>query len=526
MPPSSRQKRQRPTDPHQNNNFGLGAVQFTGNEPSVISKGTLDGVATDDASFNCPATKRRKRDIELQPNSIPSGSTVSPDQTTSPAPHTTALPSLLSNSQTLQLRFIPHDSLDDDDGHYIVTPNADLTHQYQIVKSLGQGTFGKVVEAKDRENKNKAVAIKIIRSVDICRNASIGEIRVLVAIKQNDAENHNQCVRLRDCFIYGGHVCIVMDLLGQSVFDFLKVNGFVPFPNSQIRSFARQLFTSTAFLHGLDIIHTDLKPENIVLCDSSYQTFTYNRNIPSSSKTSRRRGKTRKVLLDTNIRLIDFGSATFQDEDHSPVATTRPYRAPEIILGLGWSFPCDIWSIGCILVEFYTGKVLFQPQDNVAHLAMMETVVDRTIDSSLVESLNRMANSNGGNAASKYFKGLQLDYPTPDTTRASKRTRVSKRVVRAMKRLEVGSLFPRKNSGGHGSNIQQDFIPLNTTYYENFLDLLRKIFVYDPQHRITAKQALEHPWFKQEDTPDDGTEAEKIRIERIRNIGNEARGRN
>lgn len=51
---------------------------------------------------------------------------------------------------------------------------------------------------------------------------------------------------------------------------------------------------------------------------------------------------------------------------------------------------------------------------------------------------------------------------------------------------------------------------------KNFLDLLKKIFVYDPSQRITAKQALNHPWFKEMAQPDDGTEAAKIRLERIR----------
>jgi len=46
------------------------------------------------------------------------------------------------------------------------------------------------------------------------------------------------------------------------------------------------------------------------------------------------------------------------------------------------------------------------------------------------------------------------------------------------------------------------------------LDLLEKIFVYDPAERITAKQALQHPWFKEAATPDDGTEAAKIRANR------------
>lgn len=123
--------------------------------------------------------------------------------------------------------------------------DSDLGFTDQMIKLLGQGTFGKVVQAKDRR-RNELVAIKIIRSVQKYRDASKIELRVLATLKANDAENRNRCIHLRDCFDFRGHICIVMDLLGQSVFDFLKGNNFVPFPNSQIQNFARQLFTSVA----------------------------------------------------------------------------------------------------------------------------------------------------------------------------------------------------------------------------------------------------------------------------------------
>lgn len=64
--------------------------------------------------------------------------------------------------------------------------------------------------------------------------------------------------------------------------------------------------------------------------------------------------------------------------------------------------------------------------------------------------------------------------------------------------------------------MNQDIIPSNNPFFKQFLDLLRKIFVYDPAQRITAKQALNHPWFKEVAQPDDGTEAAKIRLERKR----------
>ncbi|CAI7597087.1 unnamed protein product [Penicillium viridicatum] len=371
---------------------------------------------------------------------------------------------------------------DDDDGHYIVTPDTPLTDRYSVIKLLGQGTFGKVVEAYDKQRKARC-AVKIIRSIQKYRDASRIELRVLSTLASNDKSNRNKCIHLRDCFDFRNHICIVTDLLGQSVFDFLKGNGFVPFPSSQIQQFARQLFTSVAFLHDLNLIHTDLKPENILLVSNAYQTFTYNRTIPSSSHATARNARQRRVLLDGEIRLIDFGSATFDDEYHSSVVSTRHYRAPEIILNLGWSFPCDIWSIGCILVEFFTGDALFQTHDNLEHLAMMEAVIGNRIDTALVKKV--IAGRGGSNnSAAKYFNRSKIDYPNTDTTRASRK------YVRAMKSLT-------------------EFIPTTTPFNRQFLDLLQQIFVYDPKNRITAKEALKHPWFK-ETLVDDGTEAHRI----------------
>ncbi|CCD50934.1 similar to protein kinase, partial sequence [Botrytis cinerea T4] len=100
-----------------------------------------------------------------------------------------------------------------------------------------------------------------------------------------------------------------------------------------------------------------------------------------------------------------------------------------------------------------------------------------------------MAKRNGGNPAQKYFKRLRLEYPSADTTRASRR------FVKAMKPLH-------------------EIIKDQSKFSKNFLDLLRKIFVYDPNERITAKEALQHPWFKEAATADDGTEAAKIRLQR------------
>lgn len=204
-------------------------------------------------------------------------------------------------------------------------------------------------------------------------------------------------------------------------------------------------------LHDLHLIHTDLKPENILLVNNSYQTFTYSKNIPSSSTVTHRSATQRRVLLDTEIRLIDFGSATFDDEYHSTVVSTRHYRAPEIILQLGWNYPCDIWSVGCILVEFFTGDALFQTHDNLEHLAMMQYVCGSKIDPKIVRAVTHAGRGNSNSASKfvvlidllnhandiRFFKDGKLDFPTKETPKTSKS------YVRAMKNLAVGPIQRR-----------------------------------------------------------------------------------
>jgi dual-specificity kinase len=91
--------------------------------------------------------------------------------------------------------------------------------------------------------------------------------------------------------------------------------------------------------------------------------------------------------------------------------------------GLGWSFPCDAFSLGCILVEFYTGVALFQTHDNLEHLAMMEAVMGKMPD--------KFARA-GARSKPEFFKvGAKLAWPTPRATQQSKKE------VKATKALQV-----------------------------------------------------------------------------------------
>lgn len=417
----------------------------------------------------------------------------------------------------------------DKDGHYIFQKD-DLfgsNGRFIAIKLLGQGTFGKVLKSYDERN-DTFVAVKIIRSIDRYREAAKTELRILNRIQENDPNGIYQCLLLREYFDYKDHICLVSELYGKSIYDFMCSNGIARFPGSQIQAIARQLIRSVCFLHDSNIIHTDLKPENILLCDESYNEFNLPKDIVDNLSNRRRQasnGGKRKILKNPEVKIIDFGSAIFHNEYHPPVISTRHYRAPEIVLGLGWSYPCDIWSIGCILVELALGESLYPIHENFEHLAMMERINGTEIPLKLVEKMFYKYKHKLGNLPNdlnttviKHFdkKTGQLNWPEinkyGETVTPMK---IIKRVKESCNRLDImiskvlkvdyndrnfsinWNLDPEENWNLiKGAIINRQYIDRETfLFWYMFVDLLNRMFEFDPTKRITAREALDHEWF-------------------------------
>ncbi|KAG5550113.1 hypothetical protein RHGRI_015162 [Rhododendron griersonianum] len=347
---------------------------------------------------------------------------------------------------------------DDKDGHYVFVVGDYITPRYRILSKMGEGTFGRVLECLDNERK-EIVAIKIVRSIHKYREAAMIEIDVLQKLARHDIGG-TRCVQIRHWFDYRNHICIVFERLGPSLYDFLRKNSYRSFPIDLVREFGRQLLESVAFMHDLRLIHTDLKPENILLVSSEYIKVPDYKFLTRSTKEG---SYSKNLPKSSAIKLIDFGSTTFEHQDHTYVVSTRHYRAPEVILGLGWNYPCDVWSVGCILVELCSGEALFQTHENLEHLAMMERVLGPLPPHMIIRADRR---------AEKYFRrGVRLDWPEGATSRESMRA------VWKLPRLQNLIMQHVDHSAG------------------DLIDLLQGLLRYDPSERIKAREALRHPFF-------------------------------
>ncbi|KAL7693929.1 putative protein kinase [Plasmopara halstedii] len=378
---------------------------------------------------------------------------------------------------------------DDTVGSYSGKPGEYIANRYKIIREAGLGTFGRVLECLDKQ-RNIVVAIKVVRKVEKYTESAKIEAAILQDVNDKDKNNQSLCVRMYKWFEYKGHVCMVFERLGCSLYEYLKNHDYKPFPLHCIRAYAWQLLTSLEFIHSIRLVHTDLKPENILLvddeeerasCDSSSpsSTSSYGSRNGSSGRENWSNGRQWKKRdrgcsdVDSDrlslrppasnaVKLIDFGGATYEDESKSSIINTRQYRSPEVILGLGWSYPSDIWSAGCIIAELYLGELLFATHENMEHLALIERCINPL-------PVKMVAQASKNSASASFFYRGRLNWPAGSSSDESVDH------VRRMRSL-ADLISPEDAKSG-------------------LLELLQLMLVLDPEKRVTAKEALNTPFF-------------------------------
>ncbi|KAL3184951.1 hypothetical protein MRX96_030842 [Rhipicephalus microplus] len=229
------------------------------------------------------------------------------------------------------------DNWDDAEGYYRVRIGEVLDTRYTVYGYTGQGVFSNVVRARDMARGNQDVAVKIIRNNEVMHRTGLKELEMLRRLNDADPDDKFHCLRLFRHFFHKQHLCLVFEPLSMNLREVLKKYGKdVGLHIKAVRSYSQQLFFALKLLKRCNILHADIKPDNILVNET-------------------------KLVL----KLCDFGSASHVAEnDITPYLVSRFYRAPEIVLGLGYDFGIDMWSVGCTLYELYTGKIMFPGKSN------------------------------------------------------------------------------------------------------------------------------------------------------------------
>ncbi|KAH8829644.1 hypothetical protein DL96DRAFT_1598956 [Flagelloscypha sp. PMI_526] len=307
---------------------------------------------------------------------------------------------------------------DDERGDYLVVPRDHLAYRYEVIDTLGKGSFDHCT--------GESVAIKIIRNKKRFHHQALVEIKILDNLRKWDAEEKHYVIKMTDHFYFRNHLCIAMELLSINLYELIKANGFVGFTTNLIRRFTTQMLMSLTLMRHHRIVHCDLKPENVLL------------RHPAKS----------------GIKVIDFGSSCLEHEKIYTYIQSRFYRSPEVILGMNYHMAIDMWSLGCILAELYTGFPIFPGEMNRSSLSCIMEVLGAP-DRDFVNKSSR--------------KKLFFD-------------------ASGAPRAVVNSKGRRRRPG------TKTLAQVLRCSDEDFVDFIGKCLMWDPERRIKPQAALRHPF--------------------------------
>ncbi|XP_076994312.1 mitogen-activated protein kinase 9 isoform X1 [Tamandua tetradactyla] len=316
----------------------------------------------------------------------------------------------------------------DRDGYFHSVQVADSTftvlRRYQQLKPIGSGAQGIVCAALDTLLGANVAVKKLSRPFQNQTHAKRA-YRELVLLK---CVNHKNIISLLNVFTPQKtleefqDVYLVMELMDANLCQVIHME----LDHERMSYLLYQMLCGIKHLHSAGIIHRDLKPSNIV------------------------------VKSDCTLKVLDFGLARTACTNFmmTPYVVTRYYRAPEVILGMGYKENVDIWSVGCIMGELVKGSVIFQGTD---HIDQWNKVIEQlgTPSADFMKKLQPTVRNYVENRPK--YPGIKFEELFPDW------------------------IFP--------SESERDKIKTSQAR-----DLLSRMLVVDPERRISVDEALRHPY--------------------------------
>ena len=207
---------------------------------------------------------------------------------------------------------------------------------YEFLGVIGEGTYGVVMKARHKET-GQVVAIKKFKESDEdeqVRKTSLREVRVLKQLR------HDNVITLLEVFRRKGKLYLVFEYVENTILEVLerKPNGL---DEQEVRKYTYQLLRGVEYCHAHNIIHRDVKPENILISKNGA------------------------------LKLCDFGFARPMSVGgkYTDYVATRWYRCPELLVGdVEYGKGVDVWAIGCIFAEISNGMPLFAGESDVDQL--------------------------------------------------------------------------------------------------------------------------------------------------------------
>ncbi|KAJ5899307.1 Meiosis induction protein kinase IME2/SME1 [Penicillium taxi] len=331
-----------------------------------------------------------------------------------------------------------------------------LEERFQVMKEVGDGSFGSVAVARVRTagshiaRRGTMVAIKTMKKT-FESLAPCLELREVIFLRT--LPNHPHLVPALDIFLdpltHRLHIC--MEYMDGNLYQLMKSRDHKYFEGRHVKSILYQILSGLDHIHAHHFFHRDIKPENILVStsapnDSAFSRYSNMVTPPSTPPTY-------------TVKIADFGLAreTHSKSPYTTYVSTRWYRAPEVLLRAGeYSAPVDMWAVGAMAVEIATLKPLFP----------------------------------GGNEVDQVWRVCEI-MGSPGNWYSKSGARIGGGEWRDGSRLahKLGFTFPKMAPHSMDSVLRQPQWPAALSEFVTWC------LMWDPKNRPTSTQALNHEYF-------------------------------